>query len=67
MSILETMSNTAAKSVPEGLDVQEWIQLYNAKFADLILQECYRICEQGSATQTTSAGIIPKLKQHFNE
>jgi hypothetical protein len=45
--------------------VDKWIELYNAKYADLILQECYQICEQGSATQTTSVGIIEILKQHF--
>ena len=65
MSKLIELSEIARKSVPQGVLVEDWIELYNAKYADLILQECYRICEQGSATQTTSVGIIPKLKQHF--
>ena len=35
------------------------------KFAELIVQECVQICEQGTATQTTSSGAASMIKQHF--
>ena len=65
MSKLNELSEIARKSVPEGVLVDKWIELYNAKYADLILQECYRLCEEGKVTQTTSTGIIEILKRNF--
>ena len=35
------------------------------EFAKLILQECITICENGSATQMTSAGAAQMIKLHF--
>ena len=35
------------------------------KFAELIVRECVQICEQGTATQTTSSGAASIIKQHF--
>ena len=35
------------------------------KFAELIVQECVRICEQGTSTQTTSSGAASMIRQHF--
>ena len=35
------------------------------KFAELIVRECVQICEQGTATQTTSSGAASMIKQHF--
>ena len=35
------------------------------EFAELIVKECVQICEQGTATQTTSSGAASMIKQHF--
>lgn len=35
------------------------------KFAELIVQQCLQICQQGTATQTTSAGAAQLIQQHF--
>ena len=54
-----------------------WNQLYNnkefmvdrtfnvEKFANLLLQECIQICEDGTSTQTTSNGVAILIKQRF--
>jgi hypothetical protein len=54
-----------------------WNQVYNnkefmvdrtfnvEKFANLILQDCIQICEDGTSTQTTSNGIAIMIKQRF--
>ena len=34
-------------------------------FAELIVQDCAKICEQGTVTQTTSSGAASMIKQHF--
>jgi hypothetical protein len=36
------------------------------RFAELIVQECVRICEQGTSTQTTSGGAADMIRNHFN-
>jgi hypothetical protein len=35
------------------------------KFANLLLQECIQICEDGTDTQTTSGGAAILIKQRF--
>ena len=54
-----------------------WNQVYNnkefmvdrtfnvEKFANLLLQECIQICEEGTSTQTTSNGVDIMIKQRF--
>jgi hypothetical protein len=54
-----------------------WNQVYNnkefmvdrtfnvEKFANLILQDCIQICEDGNSTQTTSNGVAIMIKQRF--
>jgi len=54
-----------------------WNQVYNNKefmvdrtfnveqFANLLLQECIQICEEGTSTQTTSNGVAILIKQRF--
>lgn len=34
-------------------------------FAQLIIQECIDICEQGNATQASSGGAASMIRQHF--
>ena len=40
-------------------------ELDHKKFARLIIQECIDICEQGTATQTTSGGAADLIRLHF--
>jgi len=42
-----------------------WSEAFESKFAELIIAECVQICEQGTATQTTSSGAASMIKQHF--
>lgn len=35
------------------------------EFADLIVNECIQICEEGTVTQTTSSGAAIMIKQRF--
>jgi len=54
-----------------------WNQVYNnkefmvdrtfnvGKFANLLLQECIQMCEDGTSTQTTSNGVAIMIKQRF--
>lgn len=34
-------------------------------FGDLLIWECIRICQEGSASQTTSSGAAEMIKQRF--
>jgi hypothetical protein len=64
-NLIEKFSIQAKDSVPEGLPVNEWIQSYNHKFAELIITECINICNTGTDTQTTSYGASLMIKNHF--
>jgi hypothetical protein len=44
---------------------QPWFQLYNQKFAELIIAECIDICIEGNATQMTSDGAAQFIKLRF--
>jgi len=35
------------------------------KFAQLIIDDCLALCEQGANTQTTSQGVATMIKLHF--
>jgi hypothetical protein len=43
---IKDLSDQAKKQVPHGLGVDKWIEVYNEKFAELIVQECVDICKQ---------------------
>jgi hypothetical protein len=49
----------------EGALVDGQLHFDTKKFAELIVQECVQICEQGTTTQTTSSGAASMIKQHF--
>jgi hypothetical protein len=42
---IKDLSDQAKKQVPHGLGVDKWIEVYNEKFAELIVQECIGILE----------------------
>ena len=37
---IKQLAEQAKNSVPPGLGVDQWIETYNKKFAELIVQEC---------------------------
>lgn len=65
--LIKSLSDQAKQNIPVGiLSVEQWIDLYNEQFATLVLEQCIDICEQGTATQTTSSGAALLIKQHFD-
>ena len=42
---IQELAEQARASVPPGLVVEEWIQVYNIKLGQLIVQECTRVVE----------------------
>lgn len=67
MNKIQQLAEQAKNTIPKGMYSPDlWILEYNQKFAELILQECLLICEQGNSTQTTSAGAASLIKQHFS-
>lgn len=63
--LLKDFSDRARQSVPADLPVDEWIKVYNKKFAEFVINECIDICEQGTQTQMTSAGVATHIRQRF--
>lgn len=55
-TLIQKFSEQAKSSVPLGLDVDQWIEIYNQKFAELIIQEC---CDQIRAIDAM------RIKNHF--
>jgi hypothetical protein len=44
----------------------KWMGVDHAeKFAELIIEDCLQICNQGTSTQTTSGGAASMIRQHF--
>jgi len=43
-TLIQTLAEKAKNSMPQGiLGVDKWIELYNQKFAELIVKECARL------------------------
>lgn len=42
---IKELSDKAKKSVPHGLTPDKWIEVYNEKFAELIVKECARLID----------------------
>lgn len=41
-SLIQSLAEQAKKSVPHGLGVDKWIEVYNEKFAELIMEDMHR-------------------------
>ena len=41
---IQKLADKAKKSVPYGLTPDKWIEVYNEKFAELIIRECGKSC-----------------------
>lgn len=66
LNLIKELGEQARLSIPENkFGVNEWVDQYNMNLARLIVQECVQLCEQGTATQTTSAGAAQMIQRHF--
>lgn len=68
MNEIQKLAEKAKKSVPQGiLGVDKWIEAYNEKFAELIINKCANIvwdeAEKKMNTDVNDAGY--KIIQHF--
>ena len=71
---IQELAEQAKAGVPPGLVVSEWIQVYNQKLGQLIVQECVSIVEGLSPGYTDYRNqiedafrrdCVEQLKQHF--
>ena len=76
---IRQLAEQAKASVPAGLVVEEWIQVYNKNFAELIVKECISVCENQAGIQSmayrcnlvehdtspTADACANMIKQHF--
>jgi len=71
---IQELAEQAKASVPPGLVVSEWIEVYNEKLSLLIVQECVSVIENLSPgyedyrNQIEDAfrrDCVEQLKQHF--
>ena len=44
LKLIEKLAEQAKTTVPDGLDVAEWIRTYNNKLSELIINECIEAC-----------------------
>jgi hypothetical protein len=42
---IQELADQAKKNVPPGLNPDKWIEVYNKKLAELVVQECVRVVE----------------------
>lgn len=72
--IVQELSSRAKASVPHGLGVDKWIEVYNEKFAELIVRECMKVAHvhsEGSELHDEGTlyyymeDIAVKIKEHF--
>ena len=65
--LIKKLSDQARSSIPEDqYSVTEWVDQYNERLTKLVIEECIELCEQGTKTQTSSAGAALLIKQHFD-
>ena len=60
---IQQLAEQARASVPPGLVVEEWIQVYNIKLGQLIVQECASIADQH--THEGDWDIAHMIRKHF--
>lgn len=67
---IQELAEQAKLSVPAGLDVNEWILVYNQKFAELIVGQCIAICQDIDGEDNIDArsgrqDCAVEIKEHF--
>lgn len=67
LNLIKKLSTQAQESIPkDAYEPKDWIEQYNINLTKLIVNECIRVCDRGTQTQTTSSGAALMIKQHFN-
>jgi hypothetical protein len=46
---VQALVEQAKQSVPAGLEPEQWLEVYHAKFAELIVRECIAQCNDGDS------------------
>ena len=74
MSKIQELADKAKKSVPHGLTPDKWIEVYNTKFAELIVRECMACSTWVGKNNTdsvepvhTAHAINQRIKKHFGD
>jgi len=69
---IQELAEQARASIPPGLVVSEWIEVYNQKLGELIVQECCALIEKqghnmvpGFFMRLTVPVEIDLIKKHF--
>ena len=71
---IQELADRAKKNVPHGLSPDKWIEVYNEKLAELVVQECVGVVEnispgyQDYRDQIEDAfrrDCVEEIKQHF--
>jgi hypothetical protein len=69
---IQELAEQARASIPPGLVVSKWIEVYNQKLGELIVQECCALIEQqghnmvpGFFMRLTVPVEIDLIKKHF--
>jgi hypothetical protein len=60
---IRQLAEQAKTSVPAGLLVNEWIDEYNRIFAELIVKECIRLCDEVDLAGADDC--IDKIRDNF--
>jgi hypothetical protein len=58
---VQALVEQAKQSVPAGLAPEQWLEVYHAKFAELIVKECASIADQ-ERPNSLGCGYITKTK-----
>jgi hypothetical protein len=66
---IKELVDKAKSSVPAGLAPEQWLEVYHAKFAELIISECATIADT-ERPNSVGCGYITKTKgmlirEHF--
>jgi hypothetical protein len=71
-NMIQQLAERAKQSVPSGLVVEQWIQVYNIKLGELIVQECCALIEReghnmvpGFLMRLTVPAEVDLIKKHF--
>jgi len=62
---IQQFAEQARTSVPAGLDTVEWIERYNAIFAELIVRECMNVLDPGENQLIARFQARQWLAEHF--
>lgn len=62
---IQSLADRAKKSVPHGLTPDKWIEVYNEKFAELVVQECCVALSPMLRDMISRGQGVELIKEHF--